>query len=527
MILSNRNSLSRTPVIALAILLISLVPRCLNLGKEPLESRGFRETQTAYTVKIFLQEGVSVLNYQTPVLGKPYTIPFEFPVYQLTAWAVVKLTGLSADQACLVTSIGYYLLAACFLYLICLQYFKNSGFALTAITVFAFLPINMIYSSAVLIESCAVCFSLAFIYYYIYFLKYQQTDRKKAGWYCLLSIVIGSLAILIKATTAYVYLLVALVITLQHWYTYYRKGKNIAGGLVEVWKAQQSYVLQYLLIGGIQLLVLIIWVKHCDTLKAQSVFSVFTTSANLNKWNYGTWHQKFSLLSWKTIYHRFFSTYIPFFALPACLFPYTWKKIAASPRLQPAILSVIIAGISIFTFVRLYVVHDYYSYAIMPLFVFTISFILFDGYWPLLKSFSRWGQLAAVVIAILLLACQLFYKKSNFNYTYLTELLPPVKPDSAATVELRIAKEIEKRSSAKDAVLVTDFDWSPPCLYYSNRKGLMFREDDSSLMTADRLHEFQLIVCPNPARHQRMLHLLPLDTLFTDKDHVTYYKPRF
>jgi len=55
----------------------------------------------------------------------------------------------------------------------------------------------------------------------------------------------------------------------------------------------------------------------------------------------------------------------------------------------------------------------------------------------------------------------------------------------------------------------------------------MFREDDSSLMTADRLHEFQLIVCPNPARHQRMLHLLPLDTLFTDKDHVTYYKPRF
>jgi hypothetical protein len=47
----------------------------------PLDLYSFRQTQTAITTYWLGINGFS-LNYETPVVGPPWSIPFEFPLYQ-------------------------------------------------------------------------------------------------------------------------------------------------------------------------------------------------------------------------------------------------------------------------------------------------------------------------------------------------------------------------------------------------------------------------------------------------------------
>ena len=55
-----------------------------------LEQDAFRQTLTALTSYWMIEEGWS-FSYQTPVVGYPWKLPFEFPLYQsvvaLVAWA--------------------------------------------------------------------------------------------------------------------------------------------------------------------------------------------------------------------------------------------------------------------------------------------------------------------------------------------------------------------------------------------------------------------------------------------------------
>ena len=46
-----------------------------------LDQHSFRQTQTAISAK-YIFDG-NIFNYQTPILGEPYNIPFEFPIYQI------------------------------------------------------------------------------------------------------------------------------------------------------------------------------------------------------------------------------------------------------------------------------------------------------------------------------------------------------------------------------------------------------------------------------------------------------------
>ena len=42
----------------------------------------FRESQTAISIYYLINNYGSILNYQTPIFGYPWLVPFEFPFYQ-------------------------------------------------------------------------------------------------------------------------------------------------------------------------------------------------------------------------------------------------------------------------------------------------------------------------------------------------------------------------------------------------------------------------------------------------------------
>src|SRR5215470_15813086 len=62
------------------------------------DAHPFRQTQTAVSVYWMLQGG-PLLAYHTPVLGYPWAIPFEFPLYQWLVAGLVALSGASIEVA--------------------------------------------------------------------------------------------------------------------------------------------------------------------------------------------------------------------------------------------------------------------------------------------------------------------------------------------------------------------------------------------------------------------------------------------
>jgi uncharacterized membrane protein (DUF373 family) len=78
-----------------------------------LDMHGFRQTQTA--ISVWSMKSGSLLFYETPVLGAPFSIPFELPVYH---WCVliINLTGVPLDQAGRLVSIAFFILIILGLY---------------------------------------------------------------------------------------------------------------------------------------------------------------------------------------------------------------------------------------------------------------------------------------------------------------------------------------------------------------------------------------------------------------------------
>jgi hypothetical protein len=63
-----------------------------------LDRYEFRQLQTALSTWWIAQEGWQ-LDYLTPLFGPPWSVPFEFPTYQILVAALHHVTGLPLEQA--------------------------------------------------------------------------------------------------------------------------------------------------------------------------------------------------------------------------------------------------------------------------------------------------------------------------------------------------------------------------------------------------------------------------------------------
>ncbi len=85
------------------------------LGQPLLERHAFRQTQTAYTARIFHEQGIDLIHPKMPVLGEPFEVPFEFPLFQAAASLVMDV-GVRDDVAMRLTGLTCFLLTALLLY---------------------------------------------------------------------------------------------------------------------------------------------------------------------------------------------------------------------------------------------------------------------------------------------------------------------------------------------------------------------------------------------------------------------------
>ena len=89
-------------------------------GQALCDRHSFRQTQTALTAYWLAKNGFSFA-YETPVGGFPWSIPFEFPIYQYLVSLVWKITGGSLDTVGRLVSFFFLLICPLPVYYI----FKN------------------------------------------------------------------------------------------------------------------------------------------------------------------------------------------------------------------------------------------------------------------------------------------------------------------------------------------------------------------------------------------------------------------
>jgi hypothetical protein len=422
--------------IFIVCLVYSLLALSTGWNNPLLDQHPFRQTQTAISV-YYMLKGSSWIAYETPVLGAPWSIPFEFPGYQWIVATLVKFSNIPLDQAGRFVSACFFYLSLIPIYIIlsCLNIQKRYRWIFLSLLVTS--PLYIFWSRTFMIESTALFFSLA------YLAAVGSYSQQKKAVYVLFAIFFGVLGAVVKITTFASFLLAAILFTLHAWY---KSQKNRADIILALAIPAITFVL-------IPYIAFSAWTHFADAHKQLNpIASGFITSSALTTWNFGTLQQRFSLAFLRP-FKRVLLGDLPV-SSPAILFLIPWLFFGQYREL--AITSLFLFLFPILTFANLHIIHGYYQYANGIFLVSAIGFCLLN----LLEREDTKKNLGfATLILCLLLQVKL-------NWVQETEIKE--KP------LLETADIIRKSTSPDDVSIIYGYDWSPALPYYSQRRALMF-----------------------------------------------------
>ncbi len=357
--LSTRRA-SQAALIGLAVVVLLYTARLALqfAGQPPLEWYGFRQTQTALSAFWLVQDGFRFA-YETPVAGKPWSIPFEFPLYSWLVALVSKLTGISLDSAGRTTS--FIFLALCLWPVRSairrLDLPRATFWCFVAITFSS--PLYAFWGRSFMIETTALFFTLASIKYFIDILLGE------AAWKpMLLFFLFASLAVLQKSTTALPVLMVLSVVFCIHRLL---QTRSVPAFLFDArtWKTGLC-VVAAVLVGYA-------WVRFSDAHKAINPLGKSMTSYMITPFTFGTMAQRSSpelwgMVVWQRMFVNNAGASVGAFLL---LLPFV---VPASLKIRSIIAtSIALSLLPLLIFSNLHIVHDYYQVANMIFLLFAIS----------------------------------------------------------------------------------------------------------------------------------------------------------
>jgi len=421
---------------ALGIILFGLLIRLPTIGfplNEPVDFFPFRQTQTAVVIREYMQNGLS-LHSPLSVLGPPWDVPMEFPLYQLIAAQVGLTMGWGVDLAARVTCLFFFEVTAVLVALLARRWF-SSGTALLALGLFQVLPFGYVYGSSSMIEFLPTAALLGGILAIDSWVRRTDTDKIR-HWLLLVATVLLVIGYLVKITTK----------NPSIWFRQFLDtDRTRVMGLVP------------LVAGAVAGLA---WTRYADSIKEQSPYTQFLMSSNLSSWNFGTGDQRLRTENWAAPIEWAGSIAGPGLLLVAfCL-----AAILLWPTRRAITVALALAlPVSAAVFFNLYVVHNYYLCAIYPALVLVIAAAI-AGCTRLAPTPSLRAVLGITLTLVAVAAAwlspqgQLISKRTNdppFNYSQSIEIASNTKPD--------------------DGILVVGCGWSSEVLYFADRRGLMLQ----------------------------------------------------
>jgi len=421
---------------------------------QPLvDIHAFRQTQTALTAEWLLREGWR-LDYQTPVAGAPWSIPFEFPIYQSIVAAIVAVSGWGLTATGRVVS--WLFLAACGWP--AWQLARRLRLPRAVPWVFCALlwsaPLSIYWGRTFMIETSALFFTLACLPWWL------DVVRSRGGWWSRgLFVATAACGVLQKSTTTGPVLIALLVVA----------GVMFCGGAGRRFRAGASWgaalVLAVLAIGAA-------WIAHSDAVKASNPLGRLLTSSSLSKHNFGPLALRLDPKTWRTVvWERGVCEnaggLLTVAALAACLCWPGRHRGTARWRQQAALVAVclVLYLVPILLFTNLHLMHEYYQVACLAFLLAAVA-ISIGGWLPRVTGVAAIAPLAVVPF---LLANVATYRAS---YRIVVKR-PPELQDPLSVGRYRLGLWLRDATPAGSGLVVFGQDYSSELPFHAGRKAFV------------------------------------------------------
>jgi hypothetical protein len=352
-------------ITTLLLYLVSIFYRIDELTMTP-----FRESQTGISA-FYLMGNLSwqsIVNYQTPVVGYPWQIPFEFPLYQMSVALLARGNEVKDIVfAGKLISLLYFTAFVVVSFKLLDMLGVGRGRAAIMSLVLISSPVYVGYSPVVMIESMAL---LAGVSHLLCFLKYIKSGNIL---YLIIGLLFSIMAILVKSTT---WVFFAIIFMLSSLYYIYIEINKI--NLIK--KIISRILISFVIMIVVPLVVGVIWINHTDEVKLSIYLAEGLSSGRLKEWNYGSLSQRLDPIFWMAILSKM--VFISF-GFGILIYFYKLKGVISKSYLKEegGVLIVPLASVFliIILFPNLYFRHDYYFYAISWALLIAVGWMLTSG----------------------------------------------------------------------------------------------------------------------------------------------------
>ncbi len=422
------------------------------------DNHSFRQTQTAISTYYTLQDGFH-LAYETPVLGKPWSIPLEFPLFQWIVAAAVLVFKTPLDQTGRFWSLLFFYLSLFPLYSLLSILAPSTSQRQIIIGWVLLNPIYLFWPSTFLIESLALFLSLL----YLFWAEKALRPGTKSGLFLFLTSIFGVLAGIAKITTFLTFCLPCACLVAWAWW---REGQN---------RFKFKSVLKH---GSLTGMIFIpplaaswAWVRFEDIQKSLNpLANHFITSNALTLWNFGTWAQRMSADDWRRIFMN--SHLVNLLGDIYCVvitMPLVMAVGLASMAFPPGkragrILCFAFYFFPLWVFTNLFIVHDYYFFENNIFLIVFLGLALFSASEKIAEKWRKYSVRILVLIFAVISFADYLSAYGLFK--------PPSKNEHPIE---QISSIIEGHTNKTDVLLTYGLDWAPLVPYYSHRRAIMDR----------------------------------------------------
>lgn len=423
-----------------------------------LGMHSFRQTHTAIT-SYWLMHGSPWFAYETPVLGAPWSVPLEFPFFQLLVAGLAQLTGLPLDSTGRLVSYLFVVLTIIPVRMLRRAWKLDNSY----IRVFAILllasPIYLFWGTAFLVETFDVFFCF-------WFLAEVELATRSSRWTPLvLSIVLSVVSALGKITTFVPFVCLA--------------GLILLNDLMKRFRRQEPLFPPILIGGAITLMpftLFEIWARFADNQKRRNPIAIhmLSTLPSTHRWYLGTWGQVFSVDMLETLLRAATDT-LGVLAVPILI---ASVPLALSYKIIDRRNGIVLWGavgaflLPFVVFANSHIVHNYYDTE-NAIFLICAQSIVVSRLFSTGHRQGGWNLLALIV------ASQLVW----FGLFFVRDIRNPLDRPLLA-----IAQAIDEKTDPESVVVIYGQDWSSVIPYYSRRRALMAPDTISNDEKIERAH---------------------------------------
>lgn len=429
-------------VAALAALIYSFYLTISYAGQPPLDVHSFRQSQTALTSFWFIQQGFQ-LAYETPVAGAPWSIPFEFPIYQAIVAFLSKAFDVNLDETGRIVSYAFLLLTIPPVLGITKRLKLPRVTSLYFVAILLSMPIYVYWGRSFMIETAALFFGITSIKYFFDYLLEKRSISTSLAF-----VFFATLCILQKATTALPILMVLSFVFLAF---ETKRHDSICS----------SALIKSLLTTGILFLIPITigfaWVNFTDQVKLGNPLGEQLTSTALSEWNWGKVSQRISSEIWtKVLWERILSSNLgALLGILLLITPFLVRSESKTKIIATGALSLAIVPLLLFT--NLHLVHAYYQTANAIFLAYSVAVTFATVVTPAIGKLPSLSVLLAIMLSN--------YISLNNGY------LPHIKKEfTKEDRNLAIGEILNRELPPKMQFIAFGNDWSSTFSYISERK---------------------------------------------------------